>query len=138
MLLLNGFHHVVFFNLRCLPNVWIFNYAQWMTFSSGFISFPRIPQKKRLNPCEPKKMNDPQSTVHSSNYFSCSGRSLGVVISSITPKPYILQKISFQFVANILRDKGQLISKGLLVVFIWTKKRTKNFCPEFFFSEIWS
>ena len=26
--------------------------------------------------------------------------------------------------------KGQLISKGLSTNFIWTKKRTKNFCPE--------
>ena len=27
-------------------------------------------------------------------------------------------------------SKGQLISKGLFAIFTWTKKRTKNFCPE--------
>ena len=38
-------------------------------------------------------------------------------------------KAVWNFICS-LNCKGQLISKGLFGDFIWTKNRTKNFCPE--------
>ena len=42
----------------------------------------------------------------------------------------IVGSVCYEVFKRGLATKGQLISKGLFAVFIWTKKRTKYFCPE--------